>query len=87
VQGLKEKYDREVMEEEDEKAMGREFTTRLGPFVEVRTTGILTSRQHSLIENNITHRTKLHCHGKRYVWLLRRISLSSPKRRKAIFTT
>lgn len=87
MQGLKEKYDREVMEEEDEKAMGREFTTRLGPFVEVRTTGMFTSRQHSLIENNITHRTKLHYRGKRYVWPLKRISLFSPKRRKAIFTT
>lgn len=32
---MKEKYDREVEEEEDEKAMGREYTTKLGPFVEV----------------------------------------------------
>jgi len=36
VERLKEKYDRELAEEEDEKAMGRDFTTRLGPFVEVR---------------------------------------------------
>ena len=38
VERLKEKYDRELAEEEDEKAMGRDFTTKLGPFVEVRQT-------------------------------------------------
>lgn len=35
VQSLKAKYDRELEEEEDEKAMGRDDPTRLGPFVEV----------------------------------------------------
>lgn len=36
MEGLKEKYDREVAEEEDEIAMGKDYTKTLNPFIEVR---------------------------------------------------